>query len=275
MNKKKGWLCYLSTDNYLDGVLVLAESLKRVGTKYPIFCMVVGCSEKTKQTLRDFGIEIIEKQPYPFPKHFYKNDNEKLQYWTNALDKLQIFSLYNEFEKFVYLDCDMMVFKNIDHLFNCLHITASQDAYLVTGQDGHKNFNAGLIVVEPKEVEWKALEKMIMTQFSPTKLKKAFPDGGCIHDQLILNLFYHNWKEVPKAQLLCTYNIFVWFADDYKLALSFEDVFVCHYTTRNKPFMPQVYNKYPPERIIGVTLKDKLFIEYIKLWREIKNKIAD
>lgn len=272
MGKFKGWLCYLNGNEYFDGVAVLFESLQQVKTKYPFYCMVVNVSDETKAKLDKMGIVIIEKRPYPFPSHFYKNENDKLKYWVGALDKLQIFSLYNEFEKFVYLDCDMMVYKNIDHLFEKQDMTASEDAYYVTGNEGHKNFNAGLMVVEPCEVKWNKLESFFLNQFAPTKLKKAFPDGGCVHDQLILNLFFSNWKEVPTAHLLCTYNIFALFADKYKMSLSYEDIFVVHYTTKNKPFMKQVYDCYPKQRRFARSLTDRLFIEYIKLLRKTKKK---
>lgn len=272
MKKKIGWVSYLSGDEpaYVDGVRVLTESLRRTGSKYDMYCLCVGVDNKSIKTLKEFGVKVIKREPYPFPEHFTSGKDEKLQYWNGALNKLQIFSLYNEFEKFVYLDSDMMAFKNIDHLFQKQDMTASEDAYAVTGIEGHKNFNAGLMVVEPDKKKWETLEKFFNTQFSPRKLKKAFPDGGSVHDQLILNLFFKNWKEISSAHLLFTYNFFSLFADDYKWSISYEDIFVAHYTTRNKPFMKHVYENYPPERKPR-NLKEKLFSEYIAVLRDIKD----
>ena len=36
----KSYVCVLSTDNYLDGVLVLNENLQRIKSNYPLLCII-------------------------------------------------------------------------------------------------------------------------------------------------------------------------------------------------------------------------------------------
>jgi len=263
-NKATGYITYLggNTRHYINGILVLNESLKRVNSKYPLYCLVAGdFAKEDLKIMENEGIRLIHRKPYDFPKFFYNKENEEERYWNGCFDKLQIFSLYNEFEKFVYLDGDMLVYKNIDHLFNCSHMTACEDCYLITLKEESKNFNAGLMVVYPNKKDWNALLNYI-SRINPIT-------NNLVNDQIILNCFYGNWLDCYKSHLLPTYNVFAPLSLSYRCCLNIEDIFIGHYTTAVKPYM--IAEKYEVDGL-QPNIKNLMYIKYIKMWREVMAK---
>ncbi len=58
---KYAYLTLLTTDNYIYYILGLAQSLRDVGAKYPLYCCITkNLSSNTKQVLKDFNINTIE-----------------------------------------------------------------------------------------------------------------------------------------------------------------------------------------------------------------------
>ena len=52
------YVCVLSTDNYLEGVLVLNENLKALKSKYPLLCLInENISKDTIRKLKLFHID--------------------------------------------------------------------------------------------------------------------------------------------------------------------------------------------------------------------------
>ena len=63
----KSYVCVLSTDNYLDGVLVLNENLQRIKSNYPLLCIInENISSKTRNILTYFGIMYKEMKYFLF-----------------------------------------------------------------------------------------------------------------------------------------------------------------------------------------------------------------
>ena len=72
--------------------------------------------------------------------------------WENVPSKFEIFNL-TQFEKIVYLDADIYVLKNLDHLFAAPHLTAALDGEYFNLWEGWPHFNAGCMVIEPSNEE--------------------------------------------------------------------------------------------------------------------------
>lgn len=117
---KNAYITLLTTKDYLEAVLVLNKSLKKVKAKYPL---VVACTpniynnEIIKNILNTEKI-IIEKISW---YEYTPKTKEKLSIYNlfsvyNIGSKLEIFSL-KQYNKLVYIDADAFVVKNIDHLF--------------------------------------------------------------------------------------------------------------------------------------------------------------
>ena len=109
---KETFACVLSTDDYLEGVLVLQENLKFLKSKYDLICLInETITEETKKILDYFKIKYIE-----FPKIEYVSKDNDNSHWVNTFDKFNIFKLL-DYDKVVYLDSDLLILKNIDNLF--------------------------------------------------------------------------------------------------------------------------------------------------------------
>jgi len=68
--------------------------------------------------------------------------------WKNCFTKFKIFDL-TEYKKIIFLDSDILILKNIDHLFNCSHMTACIDGEYFNIWPEYLHFNAGCLVIEP------------------------------------------------------------------------------------------------------------------------------
>lgn len=142
---KQGWVTLLSSEDYIEGVLVLNESLKRVGSKYPLLVAVTeDIYDKYHNKLCNAGM-----LPAKVNKLVYSNktleDVEKK--WPNqkqvlnTASKLNIFD-FTDWEKLVYIDADVLVLKNMDDLFSY------RDCSMVKYANDQMGFT-GLFVIEP------------------------------------------------------------------------------------------------------------------------------
>ena len=169
----KTYVCVLSTDNYLDGVLVLNENLKFLKSKYSLLCLInENISRETIEVLDYFEIE------YKVMKSVkYINHNETNDYWMYTFDKLNVFSL-NEYEKVVYLDSDLLILENLDHLFETQVPSMSLDLPWHT-----KKYNTGIMVIKPNKDDYQKLKYNAL---------KSDIQGRTISDQDIINEYFND-----------------------------------------------------------------------------------
>ena len=223
----KAYITLLSTNEYLDGVLVLHQSLKEVGAKYPLVVVVTNnINPYSRNILSQKKIQTIEVENF-----FYRPECVKafsawgMPHWKYTAAKIRIFGL-TEFEKLVYLDSDMMVLRNIDHLFDCPDGSAAEDSSIIFEEniESHKQLNSGLLVIVPsKEKEQKLIE-----------LSKTCSGA----DQDLIRKLYANWIKQENLHLPNEYNIFNSFVPNYiKKGLRVEEFFVIHFIGKEKPFM--------------------------------------
>lgn len=135
----------MSSEDYIEGVLVLNESLKRVGSKYPLLVAVTeNIYDKCFNRLRNAGA-----LPAKINKLFYseKTYEDVKRKWPdqksvlNTASKLNIFS-FTDWDKLVYIDADVLVLKNMDELFSY------RDCSMIKYNDDDMGFT-GLFVIEP------------------------------------------------------------------------------------------------------------------------------
>ncbi|MDP4110376.1 MAG: glycosyltransferase, partial [Bacillota bacterium] len=146
------YLAVLSTDDYLTGALVLHESLKRTQPKYPFAVLITkNISSSVEEALRRKEIRVIKIDDCILldAAHQKQNENVGYKYWNYTFDSLYIFGL-TEFDKIVYLDCDVIVLENLDHLFDKPHLSACLDP-------GSPNLSSGIMVIEPRTGAFKEL----------------------------------------------------------------------------------------------------------------------
>lgn len=141
---KQGWVTLLSSIDYLNAVLVLIESFRRVGSKYPI---IVGVTDTVFQhhnvihSLQYAGAKVahIESLTY-HPSVLKKYSNCPV---LNTASKLNLFTL-TDWDKLIYIDADSIVLQNMDELFDY-----PDGAMLMMDPDDIRGFT-GLFVFVPR-----------------------------------------------------------------------------------------------------------------------------
>ena len=134
-SKKRIYVCVLSTNNYLEGVLILAENLRRLRSKFDLLCLInETITDETKATLDYFNINYLL-----LPSVEYNNQNKVNPHWMFTFDKLNLFKLM-DYEKIVYLDSDFLILENLDHLFDYPALSMPRDIPFHKNPLSRKNF---------------------------------------------------------------------------------------------------------------------------------------
>lgn len=114
---RQAYVTLLSSENYLEAVLVLNRSLRATNSDFPLVCGMTDTIQNptVKRILYEEGI-IVENIP-----SLEYNESTKKKYFNypvlNTASKINLFSLKN-YDKLVYIDADTMMLKNSDSLFN-------------------------------------------------------------------------------------------------------------------------------------------------------------
>ena len=231
----KKYVCVLSTNNYLDGVLVLNENLKSLNSKYDLLCIVN--EEITTETLS--YLEYFNIEYKKINRIDYKCEEANF-HWKYTFDKLNIFTL-TEYEKIVYLDTDLLITENIDELFNKPHFTAGTNEPFI--EDECSVFNSGVMVIEPNLEDYNNLIK-ITKLFDENNINK-------IGDQDVLNFYFKRANILPKeynvmrhidgGQLKKYYDVLLGkYIDKYPMEIYntyTEKPKIIHYISYPKPFV--------------------------------------
>lgn len=276
MNKKNTYLTVLSSDDYLKGVLALNETLKATGTLVPFSVLVTGAaSEYSEKLIQKYGISTIRlNRTIDLPEEVKRqNVSKDYSHWNSTLDKLFVFELM-QFDKIVYLDSDMMVLENIDHLFDKPHMSAVVAAGKVPGNESWKGLNSGLLVIVPEK---DIVEKLIKT--IPQVVSKKENVG----DQDILQSYFQDWTGNADLKLDDKYNLFFSSIHDY-VELGYKiysekdekNIAVVHFTGKVKPWMKKDGVKYELKlflkKLLGMqTESDRILSSYKKIVSKFSN----
>lgn len=223
------YVTVIATDNYLPGALALHASLKATGARYPMVIAVgSSVSPKTENILQNNNLQTIRIDKPDFTETL----NQQKKHWLHALDKLAVFSL-TEFNKLVYIDSDMLVLKNLDHLFEKPHMSAVQAGRSFPGNESWAGINSGLMVVEPKAGLYETLQGRIPEVMGESRLN--------IGDQDIINHYYDHWPESDNQLLNESYNVLALYIDYYMknrgAIFKGEKLKVVHFIGAEKPWM--------------------------------------
>lgn len=246
MNKNYSYVSYLSEDTYTYGIVLLNETLKQVNSQYPLHIIVTkDVSAPCLEILSQIGVtyELVDKIPMP---QVFVDYNELLnmrqaRIWKDTFTKFNIFKL-TQFDKIVFLDADVMILKNIDHLFDCAPGTAAVDGeYFNIWPEDQLHFNAGCMVIEPSEITYDNLINYIDVLKTTNEDFSEIFNKELIGDQNILNLFYSDWKDSSDLHLNKYYNIFGPYIMEEQLEDIKENAYFIHFIGR-KPWAFWVYN---------------------------------
>ena len=226
---KRAYLTVLTSRNYLRGVQLLKHSLDQTNPLYPFYVLLPqNIPADMVRSLEDSGIACLYADP--FGDEIINRDN-KVDYWKETLFKLKVFDL-TQFDKLVFLDSDMIVLNNLDHLFDHPHMSC-----VAAGQELHADWvdlNSGIMVIEPSHRDYLGLEALI----DPVYEKKHSLGKG-IGDQDIIEAYFSDWKSRPELHLDSRYNTMLGYAGYLRkngTIRTIDDLYVYHYTGREKPW---------------------------------------
>ena len=262
------YVALISEDSYLLGLLCLRESLKNTKTEIPLSVIVTeNVSRYAKYVIKKSGMNVINREKFLIPNEINaRNKGTAEDYWSNTFDKLYVFEL-TQFEKIVYLDSDMYILKNIDHLFNKEHLSAVIAGKYYKGNENWTKLNSGLMVIKPQK---NVIDKFRLVFTDILKKRKA------IGDQDIIQETYPDWDNNNELHLDDRYNMFFYYLEYYinELNYKIEDISVIHFITKIKPWLLDEANRRKYLKIFESSKNSyKIICDYLGILDNIKKDL--
>lgn len=239
------YVTFLSNRNYLDGALALHKSLQIVDACYPLYCLLsMNVEQDVIDALESHGISCIQLKECVTADDRVNKD-AAYSNWNYTFDKLYMWGL-TQFDKIVFLDSDMIVTKNIDHLFTRKPFSAALAGVFFPTCENIRILNSGLLVVEPdNEIK----DRMI--ELSKTLIPEMTAKGLPLGDQDIINAYFPDWFEHKDLILDDGYNLYAHYLQSYirHSGYSFDPakgkpIYIIHYVGVEKPWMIDSLGKF-------------------------------
>ncbi|KAG5522174.1 hypothetical protein RHGRI_034380 [Rhododendron griersonianum] len=151
---KRAYVTFLAgTGDYWKGVVGLAKGLRKVKSAYPlVVAMLPDVPEDHREILRSQGCILQEIEP------IYPPENQiqfAMAYYVINYSKLRIWNM-EEYSKMMYLDADIQVFENIDHLFDTAdgYFYAVMDCFCEKTWSHSPQYSVGYCQQCPDKVKW-------------------------------------------------------------------------------------------------------------------------
>jgi len=138
------YVSYLCNDKFLEGVIALQKSLKRVDSQFDLYCMVTEeVTEDCRNKLKENGVQLINVEKIQVKRSDGIKDRYRENSWM-MFTKLNLWKLI-QFQSIIYLDADVIALKNIDQVFglsNKCNFAAVKDM-------GYDGLSAGVMFLKP------------------------------------------------------------------------------------------------------------------------------
>lgn len=283
MNPNYAYITISTGKSYLLGIMAMYLSLKQTGTKIPLYAMlpsdIVKEEEKLCVQLKENGINIIEyNNSISIPQQLIdNNENHGDRRFSHTFDKLLVFE-QTQFDKIVYLDADIYILHNLDHLFQLPHMSAMIAGKSYPGNEDWVDLTSGIMTIVPEQGLSARFEKLIPDVISAK---------GICGDQDILQAYYSDWPQHPELDMGEKYGVIAYYAKYYEKHLGYKytnnvadphSVAVIHYAGEKKPWMQQ----WSPLSVLKQELQlmmlkmmhkrntDAVLLEYKKLIRKAR-----
>lgn len=143
--------------DYVKGVVGLIKGLRKVKTAYPLIVAVLpDVPEEHRRLLVSQGCIVREIEPVYPPEN---NTQFAHAYYVINYSKLRIWE-FVEYEKLIYLDGDIQVYENIDHLFDQPngYFYAVMDCFCEASWSKTPQYKIGYCQQCPEKVQWPTAE---------------------------------------------------------------------------------------------------------------------
>ena len=268
------YLTILTTDEYAIGAVALWESLRATAPRYAFLVVLTRpISQRCEQALQSAGLQTLR-----LDDHLERANAEtrEFSHWNNTFSKLLMFELV-QFEKFVYLDADMMVLRNLDHLFERPHMSAAVPDKLMPGHESWVQLCSALMVIEPQ----KGLATKIMQHVPALERRmNSFSDQDLLHEH------FPDWPSHPELELEQGYGVFADSLDDYVKQLGYNlnfsapdtrTIAVVHFVGSRKPWAWSPVERafrMAKYRLSGHHITAGMLRGYVALLRAARAKLA-
>jgi len=267
------YLTVLTTDDYAVGAVALWESLRKTRPQYEfVVVLTKNVSERCERALEKAGLATLR-----LDQHLQRaaSSDAALRHWNNTFSKLLMFELV-QYEKFVYLDSDMLVLCNLDHLFERPHMSAAVPDKLMPGRESWVQFCSGLMVVEPQ-----AGTAAAIIQHVPAVESKM----SSFSDQDLLHQHFPDWPSHPELELEQGYGIFPESLDRYVREFGYNlnfaapderTVAVVHFVGSRKPWAWSGLERalrLSKHALRGEPLARRMTGDYLRLLRSAREKL--
>lgn len=260
------YITYISNDRDIKGVVLLKYMLNKVNTKYTLQCICLeNVSIQSKNTIRNLDINVIEINfENMLLRHGVAIDMAKHLVDKHYYGKFVIFLLIAH-NNLIYLDSDLLIEKNIDHLFECKQV--NEDTCLMTYDvlySPSKNsfvidkqmFNSGVIVFKPNSKHFQAFIEFVkgintVDRFDELiQTDQTILNSMAVNQQLNIEFLPHEYNALPMTVELFS-----------KLGFVKEDPSVIHFILSPKPW------QFVELSTKQVTLyNNELHLHYYKKW---------
>ncbi|XP_052186943.1 galactinol synthase 1-like [Diospyros lotus] len=198
--------------DYVKGVVGLAKSLRKVKSSYPLVVVILpDVPEEHREILRSQGCIVREIEPV------YPPDNQSqfaMPYYVINYSKLRIWNL-EEYSKMLYLDADILVLDNIDHLLDMAdgYLYAVMDCFCEKTWSHTPQYAAGYCQQCPEKAAWQAemgsppalyfnagmfvFEPSNLTYESLLETLKVTPPTPFAEQDFLNMFFQHMYKPIP------------------------------------------------------------------------------
>ncbi|XP_057782277.1 galactinol synthase 1-like [Salvia miltiorrhiza] len=225
--------------DYVKGVVGLAKGLRKVKAAYPLVVAVLpDVPEEHRRTLVEQGCIVREIVPVYPPEN---QTQFAMAYYVINYSKLRIWE-FVDYTKMIYLDGDIQVYENIDHLFDLEdgYLYAVMDCFCEKTWSHTRQYKIGYCQQCPEKVTWPAemgappalYFNAGMFVFEPSlatyeslldTLKITTPT--CFAEQDFLNMFFKDvYKPIPNV-----YNLVLAMLWRHPENVQLEQVKVVHY----------------------------------------------
>lgn len=225
----EAYITILINDNYLPGSLVLARSLRDLGTTKKLAILVANVSNEAIELLKQVYDDVIPVNPILSTSFDELSTLGRIDL-VSTFTKILVWSQH-QYSKIIYLDSDVLPIVNIDEFFNELQ---NDDLIAASPDSGWPDiFNSGVFITKPSETIFNDLFHLIQND------DKASFDGA---DQGLLNeYFLGKWKRLP-----FTFNVTPSAGYQYVPAFTrfAKDIKIIHFIGLNKPWLTRDSNSF-------------------------------
>ncbi|KAF5464820.1 hypothetical protein F2P56_014870 [Juglans regia] len=154
---RKAYVTFLAGNgDYVKGVVGLAKGLRKAKSAYPLVVAILpDVPAEHREILHSQGCIVREIEPLNPPDDL--QTAYAMAYYVINYSKLRIWE-FVEYEKMIYLDGDIQVFDNIDHLFELPdgQFYAVMDCFCEKTWSSSPQYQIGYCQQCPEKVQWPA-----------------------------------------------------------------------------------------------------------------------